>query len=101
MVTLEKQPSESRQYTLDFTAFPEMKRGDVITNIQEVTYEVVSGTEETALTLDNGVINTDGDKVQVQIGDGTHEVLYKVTAVVDTNAGDVLEGEGFLFVFDY
>jgi len=97
---LKKQPGESRLYTLDFSQFPEIERGAVLTVIDSVAYEVVEGSESSPLVLTGEVINPDQDKVQVRIEDGTHECFYKVTATVQTDDGDVLEGEGYLMVID-
>jgi hypothetical protein len=84
--TLYKQPSESRLYTMDFSA--NLTTGETIASVTSVTADVAG------LTI--GVPAVSGRAVQVKLSAGTADVLYKVTFMVVTSAGNILEAEGYL-----
>ena len=87
---LEKQPTESLLYDMDFLG--RMVTGTTISSIVSFTASP-SGLSVSPATF--------GDtRVQVRIGQGTSGVKYKLTAIVTDSAGNTLEGEGYLFVRD-
>lgn len=98
---LEKQPDESRLYTVDFSNFPEIKNGEVITNVNSKNYSIYRGSSETlSLVLKGEVISSDQKKAQLRIEDGTDGLIYKVTITIETDQGNILEGDGYLRVID-
>jgi hypothetical protein len=90
--TLTKQPSESRIYTMDFSA--NLIAGETIVSVDSVT-GAPSG-----LTIAGGIISSDGKQVQNRISGGAAGTVYKITLVVTTSLSNVLEGEGALVVKD-
>lgn len=83
---LDKQPSESRLYDIDFA--PLLAAGDTVTAVTSVI-ESPSG-----LTIGAASIST--PKIQIRISGGTSPVLYKITAIVTTANGDTLETDVLL-----
>ena len=88
--TLCKQPSESFLYDMNFSS--RMATSEVLTGITSVT-ESPSG-----LTI--GTPTYSGQIGQVRISGGTDGVTYTVTWLATTDAGNTIEAEGFLYVFD-
>lgn len=84
--TLSKQPSESRLFTMDFSA--NLASGETISSVTSVVADV------TGLTIGAPVAGS--RSVQVRISAGTVDIMYKVTFVVVTSAGNTLEAEGNL-----
>ena len=78
---LNKQPSESRLYDIDFS--PLLATSDVINAVTSVT-ESPSG-----LTIGGASIAS--PLIQFRISGGTDEILYKITVIVTTTGGDILE----------
>ena len=87
---LEKQPSESRVYDIDFSA--NLAAGETISAVSSCT------ASPSGLTL--GAASYTGTKVQIRISGGVTGTQYKVTAIVTTSAGNTLEGEGNLLVLE-
>jgi hypothetical protein len=101
---LEKQPAESRLYDMDFS--PKMVGGsspENITSVDSVTQLEVQadGTEvaTTDLTFPSAA-TFNLQLAQQRIEDGLDTKTYKVTYVVSTDLGNVLEAEGLLYVVD-
>ena len=89
--TLEKQPSESLLYDMDFVG--RLDDGETITAVSSVT---ASPADE--LTI--GTASYSGTRAQFRISGGTAGVTYKITVVITTSASNTREGEGNLFVRD-
>ena len=87
--TLTKQPSESRQYAMEFA--PMLEPGETLTAVSSVA------ATPTGLTL-VGPAAFSGSVAQQRISGGTDAVTYKVTFVVTTTDGNTLEAEGYLRV---
>jgi hypothetical protein len=87
---LRKQPAESRVYSIDFVNL--LKTGDSLATVTSVT------ATPAGLAVGTGTI--DGTTVQFTLSSGTHGVQYYVEAVVATTLGEVLEGDGRIFVRD-
>lgn len=89
--TLTKQPSESRLYDFNFSGL--LGATESITAITSIT------ANPSGLTLSGQAIWVSAKGVQVRIAGGVAG-SYKVTAIVTTDAGNTLEGEGVLNVYD-
>lgn len=89
--TLEKQPSESRLYTMEFA--PNMSLGETVNAVTSVT------ATPPGLTLSGSPTFT-GTRATQRILGGTNSTLYKITFIVTTSLGNTLEGEGNLRVAD-
>jgi len=87
---LDKQPAESRLYTFDFSQL--MLTGETVATIDSFT------ATPSGLTLGTAVAS--GQRVQNRISAGVTNTQYKITVVVTTSLGNVLEGEANLFVRD-
>lgn len=91
-LVLQKQPAESRLYTMDFTNL--LASSEAITGVSSTT-GAPSG-----LSFGTATISGDGKKVQVRISSGADGVTYKVTILVTTDSSNTLEGDGHLSVVD-
>lgn len=97
--TLKKQPSESYLYDMDFT--PRLALAETIAGVTSIAQQIEDATTgvrttTTDLTI-SGQANTTKN-VQCRIAGGTAGVLYVVTFVVTTSAGNTVEAEGYLAV---
>lgn len=88
MQTLYKQPSESRIYTMDFSA--NMSSGETLVAVTSFTVSPAGLTYTSA--------TPSGQVVAMRLSGGTDDVQYKITVVVTTSAGNTLENEGYLLV---
>jgi hypothetical protein len=89
--TLTKQPNEDRLYEMQFVGL--LAAGETITGVTSVT------ATPAGLTL-SGAPTYEGSIAKQRISGGTNGTTYKVTFVVTTSDGNVLEGEGKLKVRD-
>lgn len=85
---LEKQPSESFLYTIDFS--DRLTAGDNIASIDALTVAPAG------LTLSGQTLS--GQTVQFRAAAGATGTLYQITAVVTSVAGDIAEAEARLRV---
>ena len=85
---LDKQPTESDLFDIDFT--PKLATVHSISSVTSVT------TAQSGLTIGSPVLST--PKVQVRISSGTTGTPYKVTAIVVTVNGNTLETDVVLRV---
>ncbi len=100
---LEKQPAESRLYDMDFSPKMVQSPAEAITSVDSVTQLEVQadGTEVATTDLTFPVSATfSGQVAQQRIEAGLDGKTYKVTYVVSTDLGNVLEAEGLLLVID-
>lgn len=88
---LGKQPSESKVYEMKFDA--KMATADTITSIVSFTYAPTGTISAASPTFS-------GKSVFARVSGGATGEKYKFTAIVGTSAGDQLEGEGYLEIFD-
>lgn len=88
---LRKQPSESRVYEMKFDA--KMASADSITGVVSFTYTPTG-------TISVAAPSFAGKSVFARVSGGATGEKYKFTGVVSTSAGDQLEGEGYLELFD-
>jgi len=89
--TLIKQPGESRLFSMDFSGL--LAVGEDIATIDSVTADIAG------LTFPGGSLIA-GTFAQFRVEDGVSGIRYKITVVVTTTQGNVLEGEGILQVKD-
>lgn len=89
--SLVKQPSESRNFSMDFSAL--LAPGESLTAVSSVV-AVPAG-----LTL-SGAATVSGAVATQRILGGTSGTKYVVTFVVTTSLSNTLEGEGILQVKD-
>ena len=88
---LTKQPSESRLMTMEFDN--KMSKTELILTMDSVT-STPSGVG--APTFDAGTVKS--QSVDIMISGGTTDKKYKITMIVTTDAGQVIENEGYLKV---
>ena len=90
---LQKQPSESRLYTMNFEG--NLASGETITGITSV-----SG-DPAGLTISGQAIVTPASKkITFRVAGGTDGNSHKITAIVTTSASNTLEGECTMVIGD-
>lgn len=95
IVNLEKQPSESRLFDVDYSG--DLLTGDTIATIVSSTITSKNHVAGSVLaSLDSSNIGT--GVVQLRISGGTDKEQYLVTVIITTTLGDTLEGDGLLNV---
>ena len=92
-----KQPAEKRQFTMDFTNI--LGTGELITQITTVSSEKEGG-YLTDLSITSTGIATGSKKVTMFIESGTLGNTYRIETLVTTDASQILEGDGILFITD-
>jgi len=97
-----KQPSEKRKFGMEFASLMDTSGGEVISSIDAVTSETISGgVSDLTITLPsivNGVATN--SRVEVWIEAGTAGNRYRIEILVTTSDGQILEGDGILKVTD-
>ena len=83
---LEKQPSETRLMTMDFSA--SMSSGEIVSSLDSTT--------TTPVGVTFGTVTLGTKSVSVLISGGTDKKKYKIQFIVTTSLGQVLENEGYL-----
>lgn len=91
---LVKQPSEVRQYTMDFANL--LATGETIT-VDSVSHELRGG-GISDLTVYNEAVS--GSTVVFWVSGGTDNQTYRIEIIVTTSLGQTLEGDGLLSVRD-
>jgi hypothetical protein len=94
-----KQPNEKRQYTMDFSNL--MAAGELIEESSpapSVSFEDRGGGGSTDLTITG--VEVSGQNVNMWISGGIHARTYRVEVLIETNGGQILEGDGKLKVTD-
>jgi hypothetical protein len=92
---LVKQPSENRQYTMDFSNL--MSATEAISSITSITAELRGG-GVSDLTISAGAIS--GQTITFWIEDGTDGETHRIEIIIVTDAGQTLEGDGLISVRD-
>jgi hypothetical protein len=92
-----KQPTEKRKFTMDFTNI--LGTGESITQITSVSSEKEGG-YLTDLSITTTGIVTGSKKCDMFIESGTLGNTYRVEVLVTTDASQILEGDGILFITD-
>jgi hypothetical protein len=104
-----KQPSERRKYSFIFDNLMDEDAGEVITEIKSITSEIVGGGTSDLSITGTGIagavtLEVDGEDaayrsgvvVECWIASGTDGNKYRVEALVETDAGQILEADGLL-----
>ena len=92
-----KQPAEKRQFPMDFTNI--LGTEELITQITTVSSEKEGG-YLTDLSITSTGIATGSKKVTMFIESGTLGNTYRIETLVTTDASQILEGDGILFITD-
>lgn len=94
-----KQPTETRKFQMDFSSV--LGSSENITSISSVSSEKVGG-YATDLTIGStGLISaTPTGTVEMYIEGGALGSTYRIEVLVNTDASQVLEGDGILYVTD-
>jgi len=91
-----KQPGETRKLRMDFAS---LLIGASIVSVDSVAQESqgqVPASDDVTL----GTATFDGSYVLVPVSGGTDGERYKITVIVTDSDGNVLEGDGMLYVRD-
>jgi hypothetical protein len=94
---LEKQPNETRRFYMDFA---EKLRGNTIVSISSLAIASL-GRIPSSAAVTPGTQSIHGDSITFTLAGGTSGEVYKVTVIIVDSAGQVLEGDGALFVTDF
>ena len=92
-----KQPSEKRKFTMDFTNI--LGTGESISSITSVDSEKEGG-YTSDLSITSTGIATGSKKCEMYIASGTLSSTYRIEVLVATDASQILEGDGILFITD-
>ena len=92
-----KQPSEKRQFTMDFTNI--LGASESISYISSIASEKEGG-YLTDLSITATGIAAGSKKVTMFIESGTLGSTYRIEALIATDASQILEGDGILFITD-
>lgn len=87
-----KQPSETIDYVIDFSAAVNTGDNLVSSPVPTISLVMVSGTG-TAPTLGFLTVNTTANSIKQRISGGVDGQVCLLTAIVTTASGEVLEGE--------
>jgi hypothetical protein len=86
--TLEKQPSETRLMTMDFSS--SMSTGEIISSLDT--------TETSPAGVTFGTVTLGTKSVSVLISGGVDKKKYKIRFIVTTSLDQILEHEGYLYI---
>jgi len=92
-----KQPSEKRKFTMDFTSI--LATGESISYINSVASEKEGGYTSDLSITSTGIV-AGSKKCDMFIESGTLGSTYRVEVLVTTDASQILEGDGVLFITD-
>ncbi len=92
-----KQPAETRFFEMDFTSV--LGTEESISSITSIDSEKVGG-YPTDLDITSSGITSDSKKVTMYIASGTLGSTYRVEVLVATDASQIVEGDGILYVTD-
>jgi len=92
-----KQPSENRKFSMDFTSI--LGTGELISAINAV-YSEKEGGYASDLVIGSTGLTSDSKTVEMFISSGTLGSTYRVEVLIDTDASQTIEGDGYLHVSD-
>ena len=94
-----KQPSEKRKFEMSFASV--LGSSENITAITSVASEKVGGyTSELSIGSTGLVSATPTGTVEMYIESGTLGSTYRIEVLVTTDASQILEGDGILYITD-
>lgn len=91
-----KQPTEKYLIAVDYTT--ELATGETIASVTVTAYEVLTGTNVTSTVIDSTATTTTLGKAVIKAG--TSGKKYKITFVVTTSLGYILEDDLFMIVLN-
>ena len=92
-----KQPAETRFFQMDFTSV--LGTGEAISSISSIGSEKVGG-YVTDLSITSSGLSSDAKGVTMYIASGTLGSTYRIEVLVSTDASQIVEGDGVLYVTD-
>jgi hypothetical protein len=92
--SFKKQPSEKFYISIDFSN--NMDNEEIINSNITATYGSIDKTSEVI-----GINSIDEQLINIQVKNGETEKDYKITAVITTNLGKILEKDVVMQVKDY
>jgi len=92
-----KQPTETRQFSMDFTNV--LGTGESISSISSIDSEKTGG-YTSDLSIATSGISSDSKQITMYIASGTLGSTYRIEVLVNTDASQILEGDGILYVTD-
>ena len=94
-----KQPTETRKFEMDFSSV--LGTSENISSIVSINSEKVGGYTSDLVIGSTGLVSaTPTGTVQMYIESGTLGSTYRVEVLVNTDAAQVLEGDGILYITD-
>ena len=94
-----KQPTETRKFEMDFSSI--LGTSENISSIVSINSEKVGGYTSDLVIGSTGLVSaTPTGTVQMYIENGTLGSTYRIEVLVNTDASQVLEGDGILYVTD-
>ena len=94
-----KQPSETRKFEMDFSSV--LSTSENISSIVSINSEKVGGYTSDLVIGSTGLVSaTPTGTVEMYIESGTLGSTYRIEVLVNTDASQVLEGDGILYVTD-
>ena len=94
-----KQPTETRKFQMDFSSV--LGSSENIISIVSINSEKVGGYTSDLIIGSTGLISaTPTGTVEMYIENGTLGSTYRIEILVNTDASQVLEGDGILYVTD-
>jgi hypothetical protein len=92
-----KQPAETRFFEMDFTSV--LGTDESISSITSIVSEKVGG-YPTDLSITSSGVAAGSKKITMYIASGALGSTYRVEVLVTTDASQILEGDGILYVTD-
>ena len=92
-----KQPAEKRKFTMDFTNI--LGTGELIQGITSVNAEKEGGYTSDLSITSTGIVSG-SKKCDMFIESGTLGNTYRIEVLITTDASQILEGDGILFITD-
>lgn len=96
--TLTKRSGETRQYTMDFSALPELQSASLAGVASVVSTVLTVGANN--VTLTNPAVGSNGKTATITLSGGTPGATYQIAFTVNLTGGIVLEDFGYLLVED-
>jgi len=94
-----KQPTEVRKFEMDFSSV--LGTSENISSIISIDSEKVGGYTSDLIIGSTGLVSaTPTSTVEMYIESGTLGSTYRIEVLVNTDASQVLEGDGILYVTD-
>jgi|TARA_R110000824_G_scaffold130213_6_gene291989 hypothetical protein len=94
-----KQPAETLKFQMDFASV--LGSSENITSITSISSEKVGGYTSDLVFASTGLVSaTPTGTVEMYISEGTLGSTYRVEILVNTDAAQIIEGDGILYVTD-